>query len=90
MVPRGEALGNGEAVHAGQLDVEKDDLRPQATRRLERGLAIGGLPEHVEAVDLEQRPRPGAEVGVVVDDQQAPDHADHPPTPEARQHRGYP
>ena len=74
VICRGEAVGNGEAVHPRQLDVEQNDLRPQPASRFERGLAVRSLTDHLEAVDLEQRPYTRSEVGVVVDDQQAPGH----------------
>ena len=57
------------------LAVKQDDLGAQAARSLERRLPVGCLAEHPEAVDLEQRSRTGPEVGMVVDDQQAPGHA---------------
>ena len=71
----GEPRGDVEAVEVGELDVEQDDVRAQPARLGERGRAVGGLADDLVALGLEQQPRPGAEAGVVVDDEDGLDMA---------------
>ena len=70
----GQTIRDRKAVDPRKLDVEQHHLRPQAPRRLQRGVPIRGLSDDIEAVNLEQCSRSSPEVGVVVDDQQAPAH----------------
>src|SRR6185312_3445313 len=64
-----------EAVGVGELDVEQDDVGRELAGGAHAVCAAPRLADHVEALRFEQRPRPGAEAGVVVDDQDAKRHA---------------
>jgi hypothetical protein len=66
---RGEALGDLEAVDAGQLHVEQHDVWTQALGGLDRRLAVLGLTGHLEALRGQQHAREAPEARVVVDDQ---------------------
>ena len=54
---RGQALGHFEAVHARQLHVEQDDVRPEPLDRVERCLAVLDRPDDLEALELQERRR---------------------------------
>ena len=64
-----EPLGHLEAVHAGQLHVEEDELRTEPLDGGECRLAVFHRRDDLEALELEERTRRRAEVLVVVDDQ---------------------
>ena len=63
-----------------QMHVEQERGLEQARGGQRRG-AVVGLADDLEAVGIEQRAREGAEVGVVVDDQDARTHAAMFPRP---------
>jgi len=58
-----------EPGHVGKLHVEQDDIGSQVAQHRQRGGAVLGLADHLEAVCLEHRARGGAEARVVVDDE---------------------
>ena len=80
-VVAGELLADREAVDVGQLHVEQHERRLERARGGERGGAVVRLADDLEAVGVEQRAGEGAEVRVVVDDQDAPAHAAMFPRP---------
>ena len=86
---RRESLGHLEAVHAGQLHVEQDDIRAEPLDGVERRLAVLDVADDLEALELEERTRRRAEVLVVVDDQHRRAHRSNRPTDRRRPHRGW-
>src|SRR5690348_2994224 len=61
---------HGDAVHAGQLEVEEDDVRGEFGGQGERGGAVAGLAGHLDPVlHLEQHPQAAPDHRVVVHDQ---------------------
>ena len=77
----GQLLADREAVDVGELDVEQHERRLERARGGERGGAVVRLADDLEAVGVEERAGEGAEVRVVVDDQDAPAHAAMFPRP---------
>jgi CheY-like chemotaxis protein len=67
---RTQARGDLEAVDAGELDIEEDDLRAQPRDCVECGFAGLRLADHVEARGLENAARGFAKPAVIVDDVQ--------------------
>ena len=59
LLSAGLQLGqDGDAVHAGQLEVEQDDVRGELGGQRERGGAVAGLAGHLDPVlHLEQDPQ---------------------------------
>ena len=70
----GKQLRDREAVQTWELDVEQDDLRAKLRGCGDRRVAVGRTADDGEALGLQQRRRRFAEVGVVVDDQNARAH----------------
>ena len=64
-----DALDQGQAVHAGHLEVGQDDGRRLAGDRLERLLAVAGVGRPEPGELLDDRPGDPAVDQVVVDDQ---------------------
>jgi hypothetical protein len=86
----GEPLGDLEAVDVREPDVEQDELRPQPPDTRDGRLAVGGLPNHLHSIRLEQCPRGPPEVLVIVDDQDRPQHTKIVARPTARRIRASP
>ena len=67
-----------DAVHAGQLEVEQDDVRGEFGGQGDRGGAVAGLAGHLDPVlHLEQHPQAAPDHRVVVHDQDR-DRVRHP------------
>ena len=63
-------VGEGtQTVHAGHGQIEEDEPRTQPTSLLDRFLAVGRLPDDVEAVLSQERRKSLAREGVIVRDQ---------------------
>ena len=58
-----------DAAHAGQRQVEQDEIRPQLSGALDRALGVGRVAGDVEAALPEQRGERVARQGMVVDDE---------------------
>ena len=80
-VVAGELLADREPVDVGQLHVEQHERRLERARRGQRRGAVGRLADDLEAAGVQQRAGEGAEVRVVVDDQDARTHAAIVPRP---------
>ena len=67
----GDDLGPSPAVAAGQVDVEQDDVGPQGVDGGDGALDVVGLGDDVQvgSVGGQLGAHPGADQGVVVDDQ---------------------
>ena len=69
-----EALGHGEAVETGKLDVEQDDVGSQPLGLRQRFGAARGLAHDHEPLRLEERACGHPEVVVIVDDEHGRPH----------------
>ena len=87
---REQRLADGEAVHVRQRDIQEDELGRERTPELERGCAVGRLPDDLEPLSLEQRAREGPKAGMVVDDQDGRRHESDRGTARVARIRGSP
>jgi hypothetical protein len=85
-----ESARNLETVDAGKLDVEQDELRPQSLHFCDSRFTVGGLPDDLESLRLEQLASNAAEALVIVHDQNCARHAANRGTAAARRHWGEP
>jgi hypothetical protein len=69
-----DALGHGEPVEVGQVDVEQHDVRAEAAGLVDAALAVRGLADHVVALRLQEHARRRPEGRVVVDDEDGRGH----------------
>ncbi len=73
-MPRGKLLRNREAVEAGQLDVEQDDVGLENRDSLDGLASVDGLTYDLETLRLEQGAGRRSEALMVIDDEHGPTH----------------
>ena len=69
-----QAGGDLDSVDVRELNVEQHHVRAQLLYGAQRGLAVLGLADHVEALRLEQHAGARPEARVIVDDENGPGH----------------
>ena len=69
--PRRELAHRLDAAHAGQVDVEQQQVRPQLRRQLDRLLGVARLPHHFDVGGIQRLADGGSDERVVIDQQDA-------------------